>query len=193
MPMAIADRVVLSPRIRVSMAIADAFLCLSFATLWLFFVAFATMVFWERTCGEECTEFHVWKLAAFLFACSFAYNVVLYMLPKIRPESDTEEPEKELRPRTVLGDSAFLGIHVLLVFIGRLIVGDMLLNYLTLKGSPVERIGFAILDGGALVFEFSYCFIIIPTLALRTRKMSRIRYPLLALSFPCIYVPDYLV
>lgn len=100
---------------------------------------------------------------------------------------------QELRPRTVLGDSAFLGIRVLEVFVLRVAVGDMLKRFSLLKGSPMKRIGFAILDGGTLGFELLYCFIIIPTLALRTRRMSRIRYPPFALSFPYSYVPDYLV
>ncbi|CAO2163358.1 unnamed protein product [Urochloa humidicola] len=132
-------------------------------------------------------------MISFLLAASSAHIVALYMLPSIRPDSDSGAewpPEKELRPWTVLGDPAFLGIHVLWAFVLRVTVGDLLKRFLLLKGGII----FVILDGGALGFEFFYCFLVIPTLALRARKMSRIRYPPSALytSFPCIYVSEYL-
>ncbi|CAO2201821.1 unnamed protein product [Urochloa humidicola] len=129
-------------------------------------------------------------MISFLLAASSSYSVALYMLPSIRPDSGAElPPEKELRPWTVLSDPAFLGLHVLWAFMLRVAVGDLLKRFLLLKGGIVF-----VLDGGALGFEFLYCFLVIPTLALRTRKMSRIRYPPSGLYsfFHCIYVPEYL-
>ncbi|TKW10297.1 hypothetical protein SEVIR_6G153901v4 [Setaria viridis] len=118
-------------------------------------------------------------MIAFLLSYGSANTVVIYMLPRIRSDSDTEKPsEKEVRPHTVLGDSAFLGIHVLWVFVLRTTVGDLLKSFSLLKGFSTGGIGSVILDGGVLGFEFLYCFIVIPTLALRTRKMSRIRHGL---------------
>nr|XP_034601104.1 uncharacterized protein LOC117861642 isoform X1 [Setaria viridis] len=126
-------------------------------------------------------------MIAFLLSYGSANTVVIYMLPRIRSDSDTEKPsEKEVRPHTVLGDSAFLGIHVLWVFVLRTTVGDLLKSFSLLKGFSTGGIGSVILDGGVLGFEFLYCFIVIPTLALRTRKMSRIRYPPFTLSTPVL-------